>query len=246
MQLPVPKYLFPEGHRDSSRLTYYSTFFNSIEFNSTFYKIPRNITVKKWSESVSKEFRFTFKMWKEITHCRNLSFNEGDIDRFLEAADSVYEKKGCLLIQFPPSVGKEYFTQLNELLSSIRARKKSEWSLAVEFRSRSWYDEKVFELLDFHRAAMVIHDMNKSTAPMAVLDSDFLYIRFHGPEGNYRGSYSDSFLYEYADYILEWLRENKTIYVYFNNTMGEAFQNLQTLNKFIMEKMTDSGDLNSL
>jgi uncharacterized protein YecE (DUF72 family) len=38
---------------------------------------------------------------------------------------------------------------------------------------------------------------------------------------------------EYTEYITEWLREGKTVYVYFNNTAGDAFANLQTLNNFM-------------
>ena len=58
-------------------------------------------------------------------------------------------------------------------------------------------------------------------------------IQFHGP-GNYRGSYPEDFLSEYAEFIKELLYKGKTVYVYFNNTMGEAFNNLVTLNKLIL------------
>jgi uncharacterized protein YecE (DUF72 family) len=60
-----------------------------------------------------------------------------------------------------------------------------------------------------------------------------MYLRFHGPGGNYRGSYSDDILSEYASYIMEWRAEGKTVFVYFNNTMGDAYNNLVTLNKFV-------------
>ncbi len=65
-------------------------------------------------------------------------------------------------------------------------------------------------------------------------DSNFIYLRFHGPTGNYRDSYSDAFLSEYATYIKEWLGDDKAVYVYFNNTMGDAFKNLTTLNQAML------------
>jgi uncharacterized protein YecE (DUF72 family) len=34
---------------------------------------------------------------------------------------------------------------------------------------------------------------------------------------------------EYADYIKAWLKEGQMVYVYFNNTMGKAFENLVLL-----------------
>ncbi|MNU04703.1 hypothetical protein D3C72_2492280 [compost metagenome] len=61
-------------------------------------------------------------------------------------------------------------------------------------------------------------------------------MRFHGPEGNYKGSYEDSFLQEYSFYIKDWLDEGKEVYVYFNNTVGAALDNLTTLSAYVEER----------
>ena len=94
--------------------------------------------------------------------------------------------------------------------------------------------QDTYELLNIHRAGLVIHDIPKSTTPLIDYLSDFIYVRFHGPTGNYRDSYSEQFLAEYSFYIKEWLEDGKTVYTYFNNTMGEAFTNLQRLNNFVI------------
>ena len=120
LQLPIPKYLFPPPYENVSRLTYYATFFNSIEINSSFYKIPRPETVAKWAASVPEHFRFTFKFWKGITHSKGLDFNEDDVVSFMDSINSVSERKGCLLIQFPPSIGSAYTIQLERILSCIK------------------------------------------------------------------------------------------------------------------------------
>jgi len=60
-----------------------------------------------------------------------------------------------------------------------------------------------------------------------------MYIRFHSLSGNYRDSCSDDFFNEYATNIFKWIEEGKTIYVYFNNTRGDAFNNLKTLNGLV-------------
>ena len=238
LQLPVPKYLFPPPFENASRLTYYSSFFNSIEINSSFYKIPQAATVTKWADAVHENFRFTFKLWKEITHCKGLHFNNDDVAAFFKSINSLTKKKGCLLVQFPPSLGSEHYFQLKKLLSSIHAiNTKEEWKIAVEFRNKSWYHEKVYDLLNFYKAAVVIHDIPKSATPLIDQTPDFIYARFHGPTGNYRDSYSEDFLHEYATYINEWIADDKTVYVYFNNTMGDAFKNLNTLNNFVQERI---------
>ncbi len=232
--VPVPKYLFPEPHQNSSRLTYYSTFFNSIEVNSTFYKLPMPKTINKWANEVPVVFIFTFKLWKEITHVSNLDFKEADVEAFFNIISNTGNKKGCVLIQLPPSMGKTNIMQLNALLGCIsQYNLKREWRIAVEFRNKSWYQSEVYDLLEFHKAALVVQDIPKSVTPRINHASDFMYIRFHGPKGNYRDSYSKQFLSEYATYINEWLQGGKTVFVYFNNTMGDAFKNLETLNNFI-------------
>jgi len=233
--LPVPnKQLYPEEFRDKSRLTYYASLFNSIEINSSFYKIPQASTVKKWATEVPEGFRFTFKLWRDITHNKGLVFNPADVDRFIQVINEVGDKKGCLLIQFPPSLMVANFNQLERLLISIQdAGSMQQWDVAVEFRNRSWYTEDVYAMLDTYKAGMVIQDMPASLTPMIDFPTEFVYLRFHGPNGGYRGTYTDDFLYEYAQYISDWQQDGKNVYAYFNNTMGEAVKNLMTLNNYL-------------
>ena len=83
---------------------------------------------------------------------------------------------------------------------------------------------------------MVIHDLPKSATPIIKSKVNFVYLRLHGPEGTYRGSYSDEFLRKHAINISEWLTEGKEVYVYFNNTMGDSFNNLMRLKELIKGK----------
>src|SRR5688572_12770918 len=103
LALPLPKYKFPEAFQKSTRLTYYSSLFNSIEINRSFYTLPNGKTMAKWSNEVPEDFKFTFKLWKQITHAKGLRFDTTDVKHFLDAIGQVGEKKGCLLIQFPAS-----------------------------------------------------------------------------------------------------------------------------------------------
>ena len=131
-------------------------------------------------------------------------------------------------------MGRQFRGQLNNLLSCIKEIDPTQdWKIAVEFRNNSWYQQDVYDLLNFYKAAIVIQDIPKSATPFLNHTSDFIYIRFNGPTGNYRESYSEDFLKEYAIYIQEWIENGKTVYVYFNNTMGDAFNNLKTLNSLI-------------
>lgn len=232
--LPVPQSLYPPEFKGKSRLTYYASLCNSIEINSSFYKTPMTSTVSKWAESVSGNFQFSFKLSKAVTHAKGLDFNAEDLNNYMQTIAHIGNKKGCLLVQFPPALKIEKCRQLQNLLISIKSADADEtWKVAIEFRNTSWYHKEVYDLLDQYKCSMVIHDLPVAATPLTESTADFRYLRFHGPGGRYRGSYSDDFLHKYAQYIKTWASEGKVVYFYFNNTMGDAFKNLQTLNDLV-------------
>ena len=228
------KLAYPEEYRERSRLFYYSTLFNSLEVNSSFYKLPMSRTVERWSSDVAGNFKFTYKLSKEITHCRDLLFNVDAVKNFFEVVTVPDEKRGCLLIQFPGKISFDYYDHLVKLLKQVtRSTVKQPWSIAVEFRHESWYNDKTRGLLAKHNATLVIHDIKPFTREYFDTGSSLVYIRFHGPEKNYRGSYTEEFLKSYARKIRSFLKNGKVVYAYFNNTLGPAALNLQTLDTMV-------------
>ena len=236
--LPIPKYRFPENFQSSTRLTYYSSLFNSIEINRSFYTLPIGKTLVKWSNEVPENFTFTIKFWKQVTHAKGLEFDDLDVKLFMDAINNVGNKKGCLLIQFPASLKNQNIGQLQHLLHIVQKYNTSNlWRVAIEFRDSSWYRKDTYELVEEYNSTIVIHDKSRASFPTVPLECNTMYIRFHGPSGDYRGSYDDVFLHEYATYICEWLIEGKLVFVYFNNTMGQAFDNLKTLNAYVSSSL---------
>lgn len=226
---------YPAKFEGWSRLAVYGALLNSLEVNSIFYKLPKESTVRQWCSSVPADFRFTFKLWKQITHSKDLEFDPLDIEQFFRVIAGAEDKRGCILVQFPASVKPVLFKKVALLLSRLQDANRSGWPVAVEFRSTAWYREATYELLNEHGATMVFHDKAGSTSPQPELEAGHVYLRFHGPDGNYKGSYDHGLLYEYAGYIADWLNAGKAVYVYFNNTMGAALENLRTLEKFLTE-----------
>ena len=160
--LPIPKYKFPEDFQKSSRLTYYSSLFNSIEINRSFYVLPNGKILVKWANEVPDHFRFTIKLWKQITHTKRLQFQELDVKNFMTAVDNVGGKKGCLLIQFPASLKSQSMHQLNQLLHVVQFNNaNNSWKIALEFRDSSWYTEDTYNLINAYNATIVIHDKSR-------------------------------------------------------------------------------------
>jgi uncharacterized protein YecE (DUF72 family) len=234
--LPVPKKEFyPEAYKSKSRLCYYGSLFNSIEINSSFYKVPMASTVARWAADTPAVFKFTFKLWRDITHSKGLAFQADHIHLFFERIALVNNKKGSLLVQFPGSIKPLHVRELEQLLLQVRqADQEKSWNVAVEFRDQSWFQTDTYDMLEALDMGLVLHDKLSEGTSLDDTASDFIYVRFHGPGGNYRGSYDDQFLYEYASYVRDWLADGKTVYIYFNNTMGSAIQNLEALRGYVI------------
>lgn len=237
--LPVKNKLFyPEEFKDKSRLCFYGSIMNSIEINSSFYKVPMASTVQKWTNEVPEDFRFSFKLSKEITHNKGLAFDPEAVKRFMEVISLAGDKKGCLLVQFPPSVRIGNLKQLALLIGSLASNNPDgSWNIALEFRHASLYEVEIYGLLENHGMGLVIQDKPPAATPVMETELPFVYLRFHGPDGNYRGSYENEVLNDYAIYIRDWLAEGKTVYTYFNNTMGAAVNNVYTLKDMVIQEL---------
>jgi uncharacterized protein YecE (DUF72 family) len=116
-----------------------------------------------------------------------------------------------------------------ERLSTFLEVLPSEHRYAFEFREQSWFTEEVYRLLRQHKVALCIYQMTGYDSPHEIT-ADFVYVRFHGTESTYGGSYSDETLWQRAARIREWRKQSKDVYVYFNNDPeATAVRNATTL-----------------
>ncbi|MEO6613261.1 MAG: DUF72 domain-containing protein [Chitinophagaceae bacterium] len=224
--VPGNKQTFPPAFRQKSRLHYCSSIFNTVEINSSFYKVPLRSTYTKWTLDVPADFQFSLKLHREITHVKELKGKLDSMDQFMETASGAGKKKGCLLIQFPGKITLDYFDKVENILQQLDKLDESrEWRKAVEFRHPSWFLGETWELLDEYGATMVLEDIPKARQEEQRGKAGFVYMRFHGPKGDYRDSYSDKFLQDKARQIKQWLCKGMDVYAYFNNTLGNAYAN---------------------
>jgi len=208
--------LYPS--KDTNRLTYYSSVFNTVEIDSTFYSYPRKGLAIGLARYTGSDFVFSAKLPKLITHTKKLDVKSGvgeDVQWFLELMKplSLDGKLGPVLIQLPPSLKKD----LN-LLESFLKILPSEARFAIEFRHPSWWSDDVWELLKEFKVANTIVDEPLLPSD-AVVTADFAYIRWHGrgarPWYNYR--YSAEELEAWLPKIKEVESKAKVSYGYFNN-----------------------------
>lgn len=232
--LPGNKQSFPPAFRDKTRLGYYASLFNTLEVNSSFYKVPMAKTFARWTTEVPESFRFTVKLWKGITHVKDLLFNPADVLSFMESAAAMGNNKGCLLVQFPASVTIAHFSKVKDLLHLLQELDPTDsWKRVVEFRHSEWYTDTTYALMDKLHCSVVLHDMPKSATIQLNPGAAAAFVRFHGTAPNYSGSYSPEYLEAMALRLQHWKKEGKEVYAYFNNTLGSAFEDATLLYQMV-------------
>ena len=205
---------YPARCPASRWLAYYAEHFDTVEVNSTFYRLPRRDAVARWVEQTPPDFLFAVKVSRYLTHVKRL--REIDVhlplllERIAPLADA--DKLGPLLWQLPPT-----FVRDDDRLAEALAAFPSDLRHAVEFRHRSWFAPRPLELLADRGVALVVADRPGAPGPeQPTPTARFSFVRFHHGSRGRRGNYSDAELADWAGMLRGWLRRGD-VYAYFNN-----------------------------
>ncbi len=219
---------YPRGVEKNEQLTYYSRKFNSVEINNTFYHLPKEDSVKRWYEQVAEKFVFSIKASRYITHMKNLMDPEETLPNFYERIGTLRDKCGPILFQLPPrwQINQTRFAQFLQHLPKENRH-------VFEFRNPTWLKDDIYDLLEKHRAAFCIYDINYKLSPL-ITTTDFVYIRLHGPGKAYQDPYDLESLKQWGNRIQAWLESDLDVYCYFDNTyQGHAWENARNLQSII-------------
>ena len=120
-------------------LNHYSTVFNTVEGNSTFYGIPAPETFQRWADQPAEGFRFALKFPRSISHEAQLVDAEAQTNQFLEGLRILHHtnRLGPTFLQLSPSFSPVGFGALESYLRSL----PTEMPFAVEVRHHDWFAE---------------------------------------------------------------------------------------------------------
>ena len=208
---------YPKGLQPRQWLLHYARFFDTVEVNSTFYRLPKRHAVDNWARESPPGFLLTIKMSRYVTHIKRLTGLEESLALFYSRIDPLVgsPKFGPVLWQLPPT-----FKRDDERLAGALARLPP-GRHCFEFRDPSWFAEEVYELLRSRGVALVIGDSPKRPFQTHELTADWTFVRFHHGHRGLRGNYSEAELEEWARRFEDW-RGSVDVYAYFNNDW-EAF-----------------------
>ncbi len=192
---------YPDELARENWLAYYGQQFRTLEINHSFYQLPEKATLAHWRTQVPEGFRFAVKANRYITH-----------NKKLKDPQALADTLGPILFQLPP----RWHCNLDRLQQFLQTLPKG-FAYSFEFRNRTWHCPEVYDLLANHGAAFCIFDLEQNPSEK-VVTADHIYIRLHGPKAKpYTGHYSPQTLSEWAGALVDWSRQGKTIYCYFNN-----------------------------
>jgi uncharacterized protein YecE (DUF72 family) len=232
------KLFYPTDITGYRELTYHAQFFNTVENNSSFYRIAGEGTYKTWSRMTPDTYKFSMKLNKFITHTHRLEINDEVIEKvqyILQATQVLQGQLGAMLIQLPASF-KYDLEKLDAFLAFFASEVRNKeyvFDIAIEFRNKYWFTDELYALLKKYNVALVAGQSSR-WPEMRHVTADIAYIRMHGPEKLFASSYSTEQLEEWATYIRTLPKTVKRVYVYFNNDFyGYALENGKELTRML-------------
>lgn len=245
---------YPENTEKGDMLTLYARQFNTVEINSSYYRIMPATIFYHLERKVPADFKFVVKANQVMTHVRDK--NEAVFQEFESSLQPILKnnKLGCVLAQFPYS-----FHYNNDNLDYLLyVKERIDYTpLIVEFRNNYWIKDLVFEFLKKNEIGFCMVDqppLKGLIPPITVVTSPLGYIRFHGRNKEkwwqhehayqrYDYLYSEQELEEWMPKIKEVIRKTDNQYIFMNNHYkGKATKNALMLMKLLRQeiKITDT------
>ena len=219
---------YPGDLRQDDELAYASHALPSIELNGSFYALQKPESYAEWYQATPKNFVFSVKGNRFITHTKRLKDIDGPVANVLASGIfNLREKLGPFLWQFPPTFKfdperMEHFLSLlphdsdaglalarqyeprMEGKVALEVDKKRKLRHAVEIRHDSFIDEAFIALLRKYKVALVTADTARTWPYYEDVCADFMYLRLHGDEELYASGYSEEALDRWAERIRAW------------------------------------------
>jgi uncharacterized protein YecE (DUF72 family) len=219
---------YPADIKASMQFEEYKKHFSSVEINNSFYRLPTPETFAMWRKTTPRNFIFAVKGSRFITHMKKLNLDKEGIKKFFTSVKKLNEKLGVILFQLPPK-WKVNAARLKNFIAVLPKK----YRYAFEFREHSWYSAEIYAILKKGKCAFCIYELEHHLSPLKVT-ADFVYVRLHGPGNKYQGSYTTETLKEWARRCMEWQKNGRDVFVYFDNDQeGFAAFNALELKKLV-------------
>ncbi|HUJ12463.1 MAG TPA: DUF72 domain-containing protein, partial [Thermoanaerobaculia bacterium] len=232
----------PHGSR-FDELAYLASFFDTIEINSPFYRIPPPTHSRSWVRRVASnpDFKFTTKIYRGFTH-EDAERGPDDVKAFRSYLDPLRDSNrlGAVLLQYPWSF--KHTAESEQKLKTLFDDFK-DYPLALEVRHASFQNDEFLRFLDEHNVAWVNLDQplfHESVKPADTVTGPLAYVRLHGRNyekwfahgeswERYNYLYTKKELEPWVDHIRSMSQRKETYVITNNHFRGQAIVNAADL-----------------
>jgi uncharacterized protein YecE (DUF72 family) len=218
---------YPEKLPQRRELEFASKKFNTIELNGSFYSLQRPGSFVEWAAETPKDFTFSVKGSRYVTHMLRLRNAEAPLANFFAQGLLRFgDKLGPILWQLPPTfqfeperlesflallpkthkqaaeLARNYDERLKDR-SWFEVRRNAAIRHAIEIRHESFVTEQFIRILRRHNVGLVVADTVEWPLLMDIT-SDFVYCRLHGSEELYASGYGAKALDIWAHRVVAW------------------------------------------
>lgn len=213
------KGFYPRGTKDE--LAYYSTQFNSIELNATFYRIFPESTFAGWYDKTPVDFRFFPKFHQGITHWKRLVDFEEYLDEYILNASALKEKLGMPFVQMHGSFSPKSMDRLAPFFEAI----PKDLKIAIEFRHTDWFSDpavanELYDILEKYDVSNIVVDTAGRRDLLHMrMTNDTAFIRYNG--ANHESDYTR--LDDWLDRLETWVSQGlQNIYFFVHQNLERA------------------------
>ncbi len=182
---------YPEKIPPKEMLHFYAGLLNTVEINNTFYHMPTEGVLTSWGQQVPENFVFALKAPQAITHLKRLRNVLKETEYLFTTLSVLDGKLGPVLFQFPKNFRADR-DRLKDFLSLV----PRDTALAFEFRSPSWIDDEILDLLRERESSLCIADADENPANGIIRTAPWGYLRLR------RSEYTDADLSQWLERIL--------------------------------------------
>ncbi len=222
---------YPEKISPKNMLRFYSERLNTVEINNTFYHMPKENVLTSWAEQVGDDFVFALKAPQVITHMKHMRNVFSETEYLFKSLATLERKLGPVLFQFPKS-----FRADRDALTSFLPLIPANMACAFDFRSPSWLDNDILDLLREKGCSWCIEDTDENPVQEIISTAPWGYLRLR------RSDYADADLSRWLENIL--LQKWERAFVFFKHEdgpeMAVRFQGLVDSRVLISRRKTGS------
>lgn len=225
------KNFYPRGTKDE--LGYYSSQFNSIELNATFYRLFPAEQFEKWRDATPEGFKFFPKIGQDISHLKRLNATEKLVDEYIHNVSHLNQKLGVPFLQMIENFAPKDFERVKTFINHWPV----DFPLAVEFRHTNWYNDKavadeLYALLESRNIINVLVDTAGRRDLMHMrLTTPTAFVRYVG--ANHQSDYKR--LDDWIERIVAWKKQGlEELYFFVHQNIEEESP---LLSAYFIEKL---------